>query len=69
MIDSVCGITAAAASPIAARAQTSWSGECEYAVTSENRPNAASPTMSIRLRPIRSPTTPKVKSRPANTSV
>src|SRR5215471_20778319 len=28
MIDSVCGITAAAASPIAARAQTSWSGDC-----------------------------------------
>ena len=26
MIDSVCGITAAAARPIAARAQTSWSG-------------------------------------------
>src|SRR5215471_12132962 len=27
MIDSVCGITAAAARPIAARAQTSWSGD------------------------------------------
>ena len=69
MIDSVCGITAAAPRPIAARAQTSWSGEWEYAVISENRPNEASPSISIRLRPIRSPTTPKVKSRPANTSV
>src|SRR5207302_573926 len=38
-------------------------------VISENRPNEASPTMSIRLRPTRSPTTPKVNSRPANTSV
>jgi len=29
MIDSVCGMTAAAPRPIAARAQTSCSGECE----------------------------------------
>jgi hypothetical protein len=69
MIDSVCGITAAAPRPIAARAQISWSGLWAYAVRSENRPNAASPAISIRLRPMRSPITPKVNSSPANTRV
>jgi hypothetical protein len=38
-------------------------------VISENTPNAAMPNISIFLRPIRSPITPKVNSRPANTSV
>ncbi len=69
MMDSVCGITAAAPSPIAARAKISWSGLREYAVSSENSPNAAMPIISMRLRPIRSPITPKVNSRPAKTSV
>ncbi len=32
-------------------------------------PNSASPMMSMRLRPILSPTTPNVKSSPAKNSV
>ena len=69
MMDSVCGMTAAAPRPMAARAKISISGLREYAVSRENRPKAAMPNISIFLRPIRSPITPKVNSRPAKTSV
>ncbi len=69
MIDSVWGMTAAAPRPMAARAKISWSGLREYAVSSENRPNSAMPAISMRLRPIRSPSTPNVNRSPAKTSV
>jgi hypothetical protein len=69
MIARVCGMTAAPPKPIAARARMSWSGVRAYEEMSEARPNSSIPIISMRLRPIRSPSTPKVNSSPANTSV
>ena len=69
MMDSVCGMTAAPPRPMAARAKISWSGDREKADSSDPTPNSSRPIISMRLRPIRSPITPKVNSRPAKTRV
>ena len=69
MIDRVAGRTAAPPMPISARIAMSISGDVEYAEASEAAPNRARPSMRMRLRPYRSPSTPQVNSRPANTSV
>ena len=69
MIDRVAGMIAAAPTPISARAPMSCPGLCAYAEASEARPNKASPMARNRLRPNRSPSTPKLNSRPAKTRV
>ena len=55
--------------PISARAAMSWLGSWAYAEASDASPNSARPMSRMRLRPNRSPSTPKVNSRPAKTSV
>ena len=69
MIASVAGMIAAAPRPISARAPMSCPGVCEYALASEAMPKIASPVISTRRRPSRSPRMPAVNSSPAKTSV
>jgi hypothetical protein len=62
---SVDGMSVAPAIPMAARATMSISGLVENAATTDETPNAAPPTISSFLRPIRSPSVPMVTRKPA----
>ena len=59
------GATVAPAMPSSARLTMSISGVVENAASTDTAPNAAAPTSSRRLRPIRSPSVPIVTSAPA----
>ena len=67
MIDSVDGITNAAATPMTARPATTWPAVVAVAATAAPTRNSTSPACSAPLRPNRSPSVPAVNSRPANT--
>ena len=69
MIDSVAGMMSAAPRPITARAPTSWLTPLENAAAVDATPKITRPTVSAPLRPKRSPSAPKVRRSPANTSV
>jgi hypothetical protein len=66
-IDSVHGIRAAAPTPMTARAIVRRSGAPDQAASADPAPNTSSPAMNTHLRPTRSPSAPKLSSRPANT--
>ena len=65
---SVDGISVAPAIPSTARAAMSISADCAYAARSDAALKATAPMSSSRRRPIRSPTEPIVRSRPARTN-
>ncbi len=67
--DSVAGMMSAAPMPMNARVNTSAVADPANAEDAEPRQKIASPVLSARLRPMRSPRLPVVRSRPANTSV
>ena len=69
MIESVAGMISAAPSPITARAPTSWLTPPEKAAAPDATPKITRPMVSAPLRPNRSPSAPKVRRKPANTSV
>ncbi len=69
MMASVAGITKAPPRPITARKVISSPGEEAIAESSEPTPKTSMPPSSVHLRPIRSPSRPAVKSRPAKTRV
>jgi hypothetical protein len=60
------GTSAAPATPSRARLAISISGPVENAAATEAVPNAAPPMSKSLLRPIRSPTVPKVTRDPAS---
>ena len=66
-MESVAGMTKAAASPITARAPITAVEESAVAASSVPNRNRTSPACSAPLRPNRSPRVPAVKSIPANT--
>ena len=68
-IDSVAGMISAAPTPIKARAPMSWPALVDSAAARDDAPKITMPTVSAPLRPNRSPSAPKERSRPAKTSV
>jgi hypothetical protein len=66
-IDSVDGITNAAAAPITTRATITTAADGATVATAAPARNTTRPTCSARLRPNRSPSVPAVNSSPANT--
>ncbi len=67
MIANVVGKTAAPPIPITARNPINICGVEANAQAAEDKPNTIKPTTRMRLRPYRSPSTPQVNSRAANT--
>ena len=67
-IESVAGMTRAAAAPMSARQAMICAGLLANAARPDPAPNTSSPVVSAPLRPNRSPRAPPVKRRPANTS-
>jgi hypothetical protein len=67
MIDSVEGMTNAAATPMTARAPMIMPAVSATTAIAEPARNSASPNCSAPLRPNRSPSVPALNSRPANT--
>ena len=61
------GMSAAAPTPMTARARVSRSGVAEKAAKADPAPKTTSPAMNTHLRPSRSPVAPSVSSSPAKT--
>ena len=68
-IESVVGKMNAPPTPMSARAAISMPGELAVEASAEKTPNHASPNISVRRRPYRSPSEPAVRRRHANTIV
>ncbi len=67
-IESVQGISAAAPTPMVARATVKTSGVGDHAANAEPPPKTTRPPINTHFRPARSPKAPSDRSRPAKTT-